>query len=644
MNARLLERIADVSFLILLSFVVLWRGGKGIEATWLLVAVGAVLLSVSAWKDRQRKDGADVPTALWITGIAFFLWSVCSLLVSLTPNYGLDEILRDGLFLLLTFWGARTFGGEGNALLRRAVHAIVFLTFIACAIGFAVYVFQPVSRFVGSFFYYRFSTDYWPNAWAEFLLLSWPLLLFWVRRADGRGRTFREGVLGWVLGCFLLSYSRGAAIAFAGQLVLLGFLAWRRGEWKMRRIGRALAVVCAATVITFVGANALRARFHSVESVAAKVTFSASEGSSSFTERVQFFRQALTLASMRPVWGWGPYSFRFVQPRLQTEVLQTSDHPHNVFLKLAVERGWVAAFLFTAFLALILIPAFGSLQRKEERESDDLRLLLFLGACGVLAHNLIDYNLQFVGIALPLALALGAVAPLGPVARRARRVRRMIEVVLAIALLLAAAAEFPFLVTSSLGRRAEAAGEIDAALAWYARSGWDMFPRDLALSRASLLLKKQLLFDAERMLLGYTRTNAEDARGWKLLGETEMQLFHAPEAVRDFRQAFLLSRFNDIGIARDELIALATSGDRAGVDGVRGDMEALLQAFGAAIQKNTHFIALSSNVEQFADLAKTAASLYPQDAAALRTLNDEVQSHARAVREEYSTRRAGMLW
>jgi O-antigen ligase len=52
----------------------------------------------------------------------------------------------------------------------------------------------------------------------------------------------------------------------------------------------------------------------------------------------------------RPMIGFGPGTFRFVQPQLQHEVLATSDHPHNVFLKLAMERGWPAATFFCFFL------------------------------------------------------------------------------------------------------------------------------------------------------------------------------------------------------------------------------------------------------------------------------------------------------
>jgi Mg/Co/Ni transporter MgtE len=100
-------------------------------------------------------------------------------------------------------------------------------TLLACGVGVFVYILQPVSRFAGTFFDYRFHTDYWPNAWAEFLLLSLPLLcwsLFLRRNRDLVKITdtelFRGIVLGFVLGCFFLSFSRGGIIALGLEVII----------------------------------------------------------------------------------------------------------------------------------------------------------------------------------------------------------------------------------------------------------------------------------------------------------------------------------------------------------------------------------------------------------------------------------------
>ncbi len=651
MNARVLERLSHTLLFLLLAASVLWRGGKGIEGTWLLVGAGCCIVLLSfARRNSHTKGERGAHLAVWGTLMAFFVWTLLSYFFSLTRNYGLDEVLRDGTFILLFLWSARTVRDEKGAFrpfFLRILRFLTLLTIVGASVGTAVYLFQPVNRFVGSFFYYRFSTDYWPNAWALYILLTWPVVLWWTRQAASvRMRILRELLLGWILGTFFLSYSRGAAIAFCGQLLLfLIFVVWRNGKKEGRaRIKenvRTLLVVAAMAVITFTATNAMRARFYDVESVTRKVTFTAAEGTSSFTERREFFRQAVSLAVMRPLFGWGPYSFRFIQPRLQEHVLQTSDHPHNAFLKLAVERGWMAAALWLAVLGITLVSAVLKLLRGKEEKEREVLLILFVAGVGVLAHNLIDFNLQFVGIALPWYLFLGALASFPRINGHAGSWQRRAEIVLAILLLLVAVVEFRVLAISSLGRHAEAAGKKQEALEWYKRAEPHLFPRDMHLSRAILFVEQTAYVEAQQAVERYLALNGEDARAWKIQGDIQMKLFQADKALRSYQQAFLFSKYNDVGILRGYLDALARNGKQREA---QGEMVRLLGAFADAIQRNTHFIALSGNVEQYHELARIAAMLYPDNAARIRELDVAVEQHAKEVRADFTARKPGYLW
>jgi O-antigen ligase len=384
-----IERFVEWGVLALLVAAALWRGGKGLEATWLL-AGAAVIATFSSTKRVSATPG------VWISLMLFVLWTVLSYLLSTTGNYGLDEVLRDTSLVLVFLWAVPLLEKGWDApFARRLVTVLAITTLVCCAVGVAVYIFQPVNRFVGSFFYYRFSTDYWPNAWAEFVLLTWPVVMLWSRKFP---TWLRVLLLGGVLGCLFLSFSRGAFLVFIVQIVLLASM---RPRALLPLIGSGIIAVA-----LFLGINAVRAGFHDVESVSAKATFTSSEGSSSISERRAFWEQSLRLSLVHPVVGWGPYSFRFIQPRLQTEVFATSDHPHNVFLKLALERGWPGMLFYLFALVGILVPAGVALLR---RKRNDLILFAFIGIVGVFTHNLIDYNLQFVGIALPLWLFLAAV-------------------------------------------------------------------------------------------------------------------------------------------------------------------------------------------------------------------------------------------
>ncbi len=642
--------LAEGMLLGLLAFAVLWRGGKSLEMTWLL-AFAAGGLTFLGWM-RRREHGADpVPPSVWMAGFAFLAWSVASFVLSSTRNYGLDEILRDTSVFLVFLWVARhSASAHGEMFRRRIVATLAAAIVLACVIGIAVYVLQPVSRFVGTFFDSRFHVDYWPNAWAELVLLCWPVLPLALR---GRGRIVTAAVTGFVLGCLLLSYSRGAFLCLMGQLGLWGALMLARGVRTrcaaasqaalMKGVATVLATATVA-VCVFLAMNSVRSRFHQVESVAAKATFTAGEGTSSVDERRDFWEQSFALSLEKPLLGWGPYAFRFVQQRLQTGVFATSDHPHNVFLKLAMERGWIASGLFLLFLALVLLPAARRILLAAGGDSHvPVLMAAFIGIAGVIAHNLLDYNLQFVGIVLPLWILLGTLSP-------SRRLpvdgfaRRSAEVLLAMILLVTAVSEGRYLVLSSLGRRAEARGDLPAALRWYGASQNEVFSRDLHLSRAGIAIALRQNDEAEDALGDSLAVNAEDARVWKLGGDLARDRGDDATAIARYDKAWGLGRYNYIVITSELVRLVERSGDKPLIAARKAGFDAVHAAFGRAILLNSHFIDLSDNVEEFQRVSRDLARLYPSDAARYRALSQRAVTHAAEVRQELGDQKQGMLW
>lgn len=646
MRISALDRTAQFSLLSLLVFTLFWRGGKGIEATWILVGVVCVLI-ILTFLPRESKQERDVPQLLWWSAMIFVCWTVLSFVLSATRNYGLDEVLRDGALTLLLFWTARRARGPDGELAASFRHILLFmvsLTLIACALGMAVYALQPVNRFVGSFFYVFSRADYWPNAWADYLLITWPIVLWWVLRApDGWRRVLRESLLGIVIGCLLLSYSRGALIAFGGEVILLGIILLRRnGLHRSRGALRTIGIICALSLVLFFALNAARSTSFPVESVARKLTFSADEGASSFTERLQFYRQSLVLSREHPVFGWGPYSFRFIQPRLEADVRATSDHPHDFLLKLAVERGWPAALLSLIVLGSILVPCCSSLVRRRKQIPLDTPFL-FVGVVGLLAHSLIDFNLQFVGITLPLTLLLGTLVT--PVKQRpGTRWARRAEVFLSILLLLTALYEGVFLVTSSLGHHAEQAYQSEQAQVWYGRSLLSLYPRDLLLGSAVLYQKGGFYMDSQRVIEWYLSWNPEDARGWFIKGENEVKLFRAKNAQQSLQQAYVLGKMNDVAITLSYVQALVAAGQHAKVANMEEQLFSLSTSYAGAIARDAHFIARTGNVEAFVSLCGTLEKLYPGRKEAYRKMATNASEAAKEIRLRAESAQSGMLW
>jgi hypothetical protein len=624
------------------AYAIVWRGGKALDAVWLQALLASGVTLHTFWK---RKERNPLPIGFLLLLAALCAWTVVSFVLSSTKNYGFDEVLQTVSLLLLALWAAHESHASREFPVRFA-KVVSVAAIVACGIGVVVYALQPVSRFVGTFFDYRFHTDYWPNAWAEFVLFAWPLLAWslWHKRSIAVRRVVLNAiVLGFVFGCLFLSYSRGGFIAFLGQVVLLLLLLiWicrDSIEWKKLLGGVVLSILIAA--VTFFSVNHLRSNFHTVQSVISKATFSSDEGTSSVSERALFWHQALTLAKKKPLFGWGPYSFRFVQTHVQDGILATSDHAHNVFFKYASERGAIAALLLFTILVWSVASGFLTLQRSEE-SGVSLTIALIVGIGGVIAHNLIDYNLQFVGIALPLWIGIGILMST-PRPGVIRTTERRVILFIAWLLLFFTLFEGVNLALSSLARRAEARGDSVGSLTWYERTNVSFFSRDGWLARASTLLSLDELPQAETAINHYLALNEQDGRAWRLLGDIYATWNEPAEAVRAYEKAYDYARLNDLGITRG-LVTQLSLVDRSVLFARRHEFDELLNDFGLAISQNSHFIALGSNVEELLKLTEAMATLFPDDAALYRGLAQRVQQHAKEERATFGASPKGILW
>jgi len=649
-------------------FSILWKGGKTLEVTWLLTGVAWLLTFLDF---RARGISKSLPP-MWIavTGFLFVGWTVASFVLSTTGNYGFDEVLRDSSVLLIFFWILRRRGEEEQSFLAEKITSVLTLgVTLACVIGIFVYALQPVSRFVGTFFDMRFQTDYWPNSFAQFLLLAWPVALWRTRRSLP---PLRAVLMGCIFGCLLLTYSRSAILVFALQagayLVLIvlphvfahgphfPFLSTLSGfgtllAVRLRKTFLPIALTLIVSLGLFFAVNQVRSLRYEVQSAADKITFTAAEGSSSADERWKFWQQSFALSLERPLFGWGPYSFRFVHPRMQTGVYETSDHPHNVFLKLAMERGWPAAVLFGVLVAGVIAGGirrmvFGS--RKMATDVTPLTTFLIVGLLGAILHNLIDYDLQFVGILLPFWVLLAMVSiQLQPLLERENLYKKIVlilQILLAGALMIAAVWEGVYLTYSTLGRRAEARQDYELALQWYANAKHQQFSRDMHLSTAQILLKLQKPDDAAKALERFLAKNTEDARAWKIAGDIAYARKDLDVALVSYERAFRSGKWNYLSILSALVKSLHKKGGVDAVGSRRAEIDEVLNAYADAISRNVHFIALSPSVEEFLSLSKTMSEFFPDEAARYEVLAAKVDRNATFERERTSARPPGMLW
>ncbi|PIP65090.1 hypothetical protein COU77_01800 [Candidatus Peregrinibacteria bacterium CG10_big_fil_rev_8_21_14_0_10_49_16] len=659
---RLIQKYTPLVVLLFLAFSLFWKGGKTLEVTWVLVAVA--WLCTTAYWSKRKMERDFVPPLIWLCLMLFTLWTGLSQLVSETANYGLDEVFRAGSLTLIYFWAAREWRAEAGTFRTHLFRVLTFSTLLAACIGVGVYLFQPVERFVGTFLDWRFHTDYFPNSWAEYVLLTWPLVCWWfLKQAKTRIETLLVIVCeGFLLSTFFLSFSRGALVAFVGQLLLLMLLFRLHTQTSMRAVQKArwkrtLLVssgIALVSALLFIAINDARSTFHPVQDITDKVTFTAAEGTSSISERQQFWKQALELATERPLFGWGPYSFRFVQTRVQDAVFATSDHPHNWFLKLAAERGFVVALLILCVLLILYTPVVRSLWRQKipKNKPPEYHIPLIVGPLGLIAHVLVDYNLQFVGIAFVFWILLGVFTATHAEGRSRLRwdhptMRRIVciaEVTLASLLLILAIVEGRYLILSSLGRHAEARNDIETALHWYNQARHEYFSRDLHVSRAHLQERLGEFGHAQGAIDTYLTRNMHDARAWLRKGDIATHQHNVGDAMFAYEQAFRLGKWNHLGALRGILQVLLKTKDDKTIAVWTERAQGILPHYLEAITRNTHFITLTPNVEEFLTITLYMSRIDPENAPKYEAMGAKADREAREERERMKARPVGRLW
>lgn len=224
--------------------------------------------------------------------------------------------------------------------------------------------FSVADRLAGFFQY--------PNTFAVFLLVCQLLLL------EKQKRSFWDyAVMAVLLGGILYTGSRTAfVIAALANLAMLLAAAKKKLSAVLITAGTAL---CVGVVIFLFRDNPVIGRY---------LRFSLSE--STFTGRLLYVTDAIPLLFKYP-FGMGYMGYSFVQQSVQTGLYSVT-YVHNDLMQLLLDIGWLPVLFFA-----------GALLRWFFKKDVPAKRKVIAGS--LLAHCLMDFDLQYIGIFL-LLLAL----------------------------------------------------------------------------------------------------------------------------------------------------------------------------------------------------------------------------------------------
>jgi len=299
------------------------RGGSsGVPAT----AVSLLLIfAVSLWVPAQRRVGEALP-ALSIAGIAVAVTAVLSSVGSIEKAVTIIEAAR------VTSAAAMLVLLVGIVRTRKQVRSTLRVVYVSAVVPFVVAAwqvasagstaFKDASRIVGTFSH--------PNAFGAYLALLLVAGVAFVQSVKGVERRVLQSLLIVGFGLLVLTFSRGSWIATVLGLIVVAVVQRRPSV-----IGLLIGVMAVAATVP-----AVWVRLSDLGEIR---SLSGGEGNS-LVWRFDFWRETLQFADRNPATGIGL--------DMAQVVMADGNLPHNDFIRMYVEAGWLG---LTALLALLCV-------------------------------------------------------------------------------------------------------------------------------------------------------------------------------------------------------------------------------------------------------------------------------------------------
>lgn len=386
-------------------FNVFYKGGIGL-LNHLVFFLGIGLSGITFYVALFKKIYAERELPFYenfflITLVAAFS---ISYLASATKNIGLLElggIYAGAILIILGYHIAKE-----KDRLNNLFSFLSFSSLLSIIVGFSVYFGGTFERFAGTFNNFFEPWSAFPNAFGDFLLLTLPLTFYLAeRKKKNAGNIFSFlPELTFVLGvsAIFLTDSQGVHLAGIALFLLMLTRLVLTGNFAKK-----LILLTLIGLILGYGAlgwkTSITANYRENVEIAGQVVDGKNfEQKNSVNTRIEHFKTAASLIASAPLFGYGPGSYPYISAN-KLSLLNSADHPHNFFLKVGVENGVVTLITLFGLIGVILLRAFLIFFQK----LDPAREAVFLSIVAFLAHQMIDYNLNFASVEFLFFILLG---------------------------------------------------------------------------------------------------------------------------------------------------------------------------------------------------------------------------------------------
>lgn len=542
-----------------------------------VILFGVVIFLIAIFEFKQKREKPILEKIF----LMIFLVSIgLSFVFSQTKNTGFSEVLAFFSVVILYL----IFAYKKIDWIGKFLKIVIIGSVFAVILGYFFYFLREETRFFGPFFNILDHSNVWPNAFSLFLIMTWPIFILFFEK---KGKLYTALLIGLILSGLFLTYSRGAMIVLGGQGVLLFIYFLKRIRFKTIILSILALGFC---IFLFWEANYLRAFNHEVIDLKERISFENGDKLTSKQERIDFWLGAIELIKEKPLFGWGPFSFRQAYNPIQKTFLGNADHPHNIFLKIGAENGLIALGSFLAFLLTVLVTVLKRFSLLSKRNKDIL-FILSVSVLGAVAHNLIDYNFNFFANLLLLFIFLIFIRSL--VIKKATKVARpYVGILLSFIIALISLYEGGLLF-------------LDHIVYDKFFSDSSLFPRNTYLSIAEADIYDNYYEGALIALDKQISLNPLDSQAWYLKGvvycEEKYENFDLNLCRENFEKALNLNPMNDFSYYRDYFRVLEKLNLNDEINKFIEKYLPLIELYFDYVRGNVHFTAYTQNVENVAE-------------------------------------------
>ncbi len=303
-------------------------GGLGINFT-ALMGVIAIIFAASVF---IRNKGWRVKIPLLAAWSLFLILAAVLSFNSISLSASLVEFLRWTSFFALFMLGFFLFRGS------RELTGLIRILIISSLLPTAVAIWQALNK-LGVFDGERWrvnGTFVHPNMLAFYLVfvITLACFIFLSIKKESLERYIYLSLLAPFLAALILTYTRGAWLCLFLIFFLIGLIRFR----KFLLTGLGFIFICYILIVP------LQERVNSLAS------FSATD---STVWRMDLWRDAYGYAQSRPLFGHGPGTASLVIGNYRSAILGSSE-PHNDYIKILLETGYVGLTAYLILLANLL--------------------------------------------------------------------------------------------------------------------------------------------------------------------------------------------------------------------------------------------------------------------------------------------------